>query len=105
MDPKPKVVHNAESTSDVSASLEKLQLTVDVMVKNQELMMNRIFNLERAQQQAPRPPYKGKFQRGTQGFKPKNDHEVPNTLSPTNVVEEKRGAYNAESHIGNMNSP
>jgi hypothetical protein len=36
-------------------------------------MMNRIVNLERAQQQAPRAPYKGKFQRGTQVFKPNND--------------------------------
>jgi hypothetical protein len=51
-------------------------------------MMNRIFNIEIAQQQTPRPPYKGKFQRGTQGFKPKNDQEVPNTLSPKNMVEE-----------------
>jgi hypothetical protein len=34
------------------------------MVKTQELMMNRIVNLERAQQQDPRLPYKGKFQRG-----------------------------------------
>ena len=50
--------------------------------------MNRIVNLERSQQQALRPPYKGKFQRGAQGFKPKNDQEVPNNLSPTNVVEE-----------------
>jgi hypothetical protein len=33
MDAKPKIVHNVEPTSDISASLEKLQLTVDVMVK------------------------------------------------------------------------
>jgi hypothetical protein len=61
MDVKPKIVHNVEPTSDISASLEKLQLTVDGMVKTQELMMNRIVNLERTQQQAPRVPYKGQF--------------------------------------------
>jgi hypothetical protein len=88
MDANPKVVHNVESTSNICTSLEKLQLTVDGMVKAQELMMNRIVNLERAQKQAPRPPYKGKSQRGNQGFKMKNDQEVPNTLAPTNVVEE-----------------
>jgi hypothetical protein len=88
MDVKPKVVHNVESALDIGASLATLQLTVDGMVKTQELMMNRIVNLERAQQQAPRPPYKGQFQRGTQGFKPKNNQEVSNTLAPTNVVEE-----------------
>jgi hypothetical protein len=82
MDVKPKVLHNVEVASDIGSSLEKLQLIVDGMVKTQELMMNRIFNLERSQQQAPRPPYKGKFQRGGQGFKPKNDKEVPNTLAP-----------------------
>jgi hypothetical protein len=68
MDAKPKIVHNVEPTSDIGASLEKLQLTVDGMVKTQELMMNRIVNLERAQQQAPRVPYKGKFQRGNSSF-------------------------------------
>jgi hypothetical protein len=88
MDAKPKVVHNDESISDIGASLEKIQSTIDGMVKTQELMMNRIVNLERAQQQAPRHPYKGQFQRGNQGFKLKNDQEVPNTLAPTNVVEE-----------------
>jgi hypothetical protein len=61
MDAKPKMVHNAESTSDISASLEKRQLILYGMEKTQELMMNRIFNLERAQQQAHRTPYKGKF--------------------------------------------
>jgi hypothetical protein len=88
MNVKPKAFHNVESTSDIGASLEKLQLTIDGMVKTQELMMSRIVNLERAQKKSPRPPYKGKFQRGNQGFKPKNDQEVPNTLSPTNVVED-----------------
>ena len=85
MDAKPKIVHNVEPTSDISASLAKLQLTVDGMVKTQELMMNRIFNLERTQQQAPRDPYKGQFQKGNQVFIPNNDQEVPNTLAPENV--------------------
>jgi hypothetical protein len=61
MDTKPKIVHNDEPTSDISASLEKLQLTVDGMVKTQELMMNMISNLERTQHQSPRVPYKGQF--------------------------------------------
>jgi hypothetical protein len=99
MDVKPKVVHNVEVASDIGASLEKLQLIVDGMVKTQDLMMNRIVNLERGQQQAPIPPYKGKFQRGGQGFKPKNDQEVPNTLAPTNMVEENPWCFQCrESH-------
>ena len=51
-------------------------------------MMNRIVKLERSQTQAPRVPYKGQFQKGGQFYKPKNEHEVPNTLAPTNVVDE-----------------
>jgi hypothetical protein len=73
VDDKPKIVHNVEPTSDISASLAKLRMTVDGMVKTQELMMNMIVNLERAQQQAPRVPYKGQFQKGTQVFILKND--------------------------------
>jgi hypothetical protein len=88
MDIKPKIVHNVEPSSDICASLEKLQMTMDGMMKNQELMMNRIVNLERAQSQASRVPYKGKFQKGNQVYRPKNDQEVPNTLAPTNVVDE-----------------
>jgi hypothetical protein len=88
MDIKPKIVHNTEPTSDLCASMAKLQATMDGMIKNQELMMNRIVNLERAQSQAPRVPYKGQFQRGNQVYKPKNDQEVPNTLAPANVVDE-----------------
>jgi hypothetical protein len=45
MDTKPKIVQNVEPTLEISASLEKLQLIVDGMVKTQELMMNMIFNL------------------------------------------------------------
>jgi hypothetical protein len=72
MDTKSKIVHNIEPTSDISASLEKLQMTVYGMVKTKELMMNRIFNLERAQHQAPRVPiYKGQFHKGNQVFKPR----------------------------------
>ena len=87
MDSKTKIVHNAKPSSDICASLEKLEMTMDGMMKNQELMMNRIVNLERAQHQAPKVPYKGQFQKGNQVFRPKNDQEVPNTLAPTNVVD------------------
>jgi hypothetical protein len=51
-------------------------------------MMNRIVNLGRTQQQAPRVPYKRQFQKGNRVFRPKNDQEVPNTLSPLNIVDE-----------------
>jgi hypothetical protein len=100
MDTKPKIVHNVEPTSGISASLAKLQLTVDGMVKTQELMMNRIVNLERTQQQAPRVPYKGQFQKGNQVFRPKNDEEVPNTLALANVVDENPWCLQcSESHL------
>ena len=65
MDIKPKIVHNAEPSSDICASLAKLQMTMDGMMKNQELMMNGIVNLERAQSQAPRVPYKAYSKNGT----------------------------------------
>jgi hypothetical protein len=68
MDTKPRTIHNVEHTSDISASLEKLQLTVYGMVKTQELMMNNIVNIERTQQKYPRVPYKGKIQKGNQVF-------------------------------------
>jgi len=73
VDAKPRIVHNNEPSSDISARLTKLQLTIDGMVKTHELMMDIIVNLERAQQQAPNVPYKGKFQKGNQVFRPKND--------------------------------
>jgi hypothetical protein len=88
MDTKPKIVHNVEPVSDISDSLEKLHMTIDGMVKTQDQMMNMIFNLERAQHQSPKVSYKGQFKKGNQVFRPKNDQEVPNTLAPTNVVDE-----------------
>jgi hypothetical protein len=45
MDTKSKIIHNVEPASDISASLEKLQMIIYGMVKTQELMMNRIVNL------------------------------------------------------------
>jgi hypothetical protein len=88
VDTKPKIVHNTEPTSDLCASMAKLQASMDGIMKNQEQMMSRIVNLERSQSQAPRVPYKGQFQKGNQFYKPKNEQEVPNTLAPTNVVDE-----------------
>jgi hypothetical protein len=88
MDTKPKLVHNIEPTSDLCASIAKLQASMDGIIKNQEQMMSRIVNLERSQSQAPRVPYKGQFQKGNQFYKPKIEQEVPNTLAPTNVVDE-----------------
>jgi hypothetical protein len=88
IDTKQKVVHNAEPTSDLCTSISKLQASVDSIMKNQEEMMNRIVRLEKSQTQAPRPPFKGPFQKGNQTYKQKNENEVPNTLAPTNVVDE-----------------
>jgi hypothetical protein len=88
MDIKPKIVHNVEPSSDICASLAKLQMTMDGIMKDQELMMNRIVKLERAQSQAPSVPYKGQFQKGNRIYRSKNDQEVPNTLAPTNIVDE-----------------
>jgi hypothetical protein len=61
---------------------------VDNIMKNQQEMMNRVIRLEKSQTQAPRPPFKWQFQKGNQAYKPKNENEVPNTLAPTNVVDE-----------------
>jgi hypothetical protein len=61
---------------------------MDGIIRNQEEMINQIVRLEKSQTQAPRPPFKGKFQKGNQFYKPKNENEVPNTLAPTNVVDE-----------------
>jgi hypothetical protein len=88
IDTKQKVVHNVEPTSDLCTSISKLQASVDSIMKNQEEMMNRIVRLEKSETQAPRPPFKGPFQKGNQTYKPKNENEVPNTLAPTNVVDE-----------------
>jgi hypothetical protein len=88
MDTKPKLVHNTEPTLDLCASIAKLQASMDGIIKNQEQMMSRIVNLERSHSQAPGVPYKGKFQKGNQFYKPKNEQEVPNTLAPTNIVDE-----------------
>jgi hypothetical protein len=57
-------------------------------MNNQEEMMNQIIRLEKSQTQAPRPPFEGPFQKGNQTYNSKNENEVPNTLAPTNVVDE-----------------
>jgi hypothetical protein len=48
MDTKPRIVHIPSLLLDLCASMEKLQATVDGMIKNQELIMSRIVNLERS---------------------------------------------------------
>jgi hypothetical protein len=88
METKPKLVHNDEATSDLCASMAKLHASMDGIMKNQEQIMSRIVNLERSQSQEPRVPYKGKFQKGNQFYKPKNEKEVSNTLAPSNIVDE-----------------
>jgi hypothetical protein len=88
VDTKPKIVHNVEPTSDLSTNIAKLQASMDGIIKNQEETMNQIVRLEKSQTQAPRPPFKGQFQKGNQFYKTKNENKVPNTLAPTNVVDE-----------------
>jgi hypothetical protein len=88
MDVKQKVVHNVEPTSDMCTSISKLQVSLDIIMKNQEEMMNQIVRLEKSQTQAPRPPFKGPFQKGNQNYKPRNENEVPNTLASANFVDE-----------------
>jgi hypothetical protein len=48
IDTKQKIVHNAEPTSDLCASINKLQASMDGIIKNQEEMMNRIVRLEKS---------------------------------------------------------
>jgi hypothetical protein len=69
IDTKPKIVRNAEPTSDLCTNIAKLQASMDGIIKNQEEMMSRIVKLERSQTQAPRVPYKGQFQKGGQFYK------------------------------------
>jgi hypothetical protein len=54
-------------------------------------MMNKITNLERSQQQATKPPFRGQPQRSSQAWKPRapNEQRVPNTLDPSNVISQE----------------
>jgi hypothetical protein len=61
---------------------------MNAMARNQTLMIIRIINLERAQQHAPRPPFKGQPQKLGQGWKPRSEQKVPNTLDHSNIVDE-----------------
>jgi hypothetical protein len=88
IDTKPKIVHNVEPTLVLCTSIAKLQASMDGIMKNQEEMKRIIVKLEISQTQEPRVPYKGKFQKGGQFYKLKNEHEVPNTLASANVVDE-----------------
>ena len=47
-DVKQKAVHNAEPNSDLNTSINKLQATMDLLMRNQEEVMSRIVKLERA---------------------------------------------------------
>jgi hypothetical protein len=61
IDTKQKIVHNAEPTSDLCTSINKLQASMDGIINNQEEMMIRIVRLKNSQIQAPRAPFKGQF--------------------------------------------
>jgi hypothetical protein len=53
IDTKPKIVHNAEPTSNLCTSIAKLQASMDGIIKNQEEMMNKIVKWERSQTHGP----------------------------------------------------
>jgi len=82
---KPKILKNIEPTQDISGALAQIEETMNDLARNQTLMMNKITNLERVKQQSRKPPFKGQPQNG---LKPRNEKEVPNTLSPSNFLEE-----------------
>jgi hypothetical protein len=99
---KQKAVQNAEPSSDLHNIINKLQVSVNALTLHQEEVMNRIVKLERAQTQAPRPPFRGPFQKGSQNQKPKNDNEVPNTLASANAVDQDPWCLEcAEAHWQN----
>jgi hypothetical protein len=52
--------------------------------------MNKITNLERAQKQAPKPPFMGQPQNPSQVWRAQvpNEQKVPNTLAPSNIVDD-----------------
>jgi hypothetical protein len=54
-------------------------------------MMKKITNLERSQQQATKPPFRGPPQRLSQAWKTRapNEQRVPNTLDPSNVISQE----------------
>jgi hypothetical protein len=43
---KPKIVHNAEPTSNLCTSIAKIQASMDGIINNQEEIMNKIVKLE-----------------------------------------------------------
>jgi hypothetical protein len=99
---KQKAVQNAEPSSDLHNIINKLQVLVNALTLHQEEVMNRIVKLERAQTQAPRAPFRGPFQKGSQNQKPKNDNEVPNTLASANAVDQDPWCLEcAEAHWQN----
>jgi hypothetical protein len=88
VDTKPKIVHNVEPTQDASAPWKQLEEAMNNLTKNQILMMNRITILERAQQEASKPPFRGQSQNPSQAWRDMdpNEQRVPNTLDPSNVA-------------------
>jgi hypothetical protein len=89
---KPRTLHNVEPTQDISAPwAQRIEEAINDLTKNQTLMMNKITNLERAQQQATKPPFRGQPQRSSQAWKPRapNEQRVPNTLDPSNVISQE----------------
>jgi hypothetical protein len=83
-----------EPTQDIGTPwAQKIEEAINGLAQTQTLLMNKVTNMERIQQQMVRPPYKGQPQRPNQSWKPRppNEQKVPNTLAPTNVIEPRRG--------------
>jgi hypothetical protein len=59
---KPRIIHNVESTQDVSTPWAQIEEVINDLAKNQTFMMNKITNLERSHKQAPKPAFRGQPQ-------------------------------------------
>jgi hypothetical protein len=106
--PSQEILHSVEPTQDIDASwAQKIEEAINGLAQTQTLLMNKVTNMERIQQQIMRPPYKGQPQRKNPTWKPRppNEQRVPNTLAPTNVINPKRplGVYLVGMLIGSMN--
>jgi hypothetical protein len=84
-------MHNIDPTQHFSATLARIEETMNDLVKNQTLMTNKITNLERAQSQTQDPPFKRKTQKYNQSWKSRslNERRFMNTLDYSNVVSQE----------------
>ena len=89
---KPRTLHNVNPTQDINAPwAQRIQEAINYLAKNQTPMMNMITNLERSQQQATKPPFRGQPERPSQAWKHRspNEQRIPNTLDTSNVISQE----------------